>query len=598
MNSLKNFIKNNFKHLIYFYNYLGYRVFIRIGLSIVVGLLDGFGLAMFLPLLQMIDGKAVVENEGLGNLSFFVEGLNALGIELNLISILSVLSFFFIFKGIVMYINDAYETVVRESFMRKIRIKITNDLSNLSYKSFVSADVGRIQNTFTSEVIKISDAYKVYFDVLQQTILILVYTLFAFFVDASFALLISLGGILTNYLFKRIFTITKEISSKLTDTFHRYQGLIIQFVANYKYLRASGSINKVKNIVIGTIRDIEKDYRRIGKLHAVIIAAREPLLIVVVGAVIYLKIHVFGGNLAPILMSLVFFYRALSSSMQLQNFYNHFISLTGSLYNMTTFERDLESNQEKDGTMRIDQFKETIKLDNVSFQYDQKPVLNGLSFSIDKNETIAFIGESGSGKTTLVNLIVGLLMPDSGSISVDGKDMKEINKESFRNRVGYITQEPVIFNDTIFDNITLWDAPTEANYKRFYKILKQSSLDVFISELPNKEKTLLGNNGINISGGQKQRISIARELYKDIDIMILDEATSALDSETEQNIQQHVDMLKGKLTILIVAHRLSTIRNANKIVLLKDGQIVDANTFNNLRETSPLFRKMLDLQQF
>src|SRR5690606_27059476 len=215
-----------------------------------------------------------------------------------------------------------------------------------------------------------------------------------------------------------------------------------------------------------------------------------------------------------------------------------------------------------------------------------------------QNETIAFVGESGSGKTTIINLIISLLTPNKGNILIDGVDSGTIQKESYRRRIGYICQDPVIFNDTIFNNVTMWDSPTEANHIRFKKVMEQTSLTKFIAELSAQENTLLGNNGINISGGQKQRISIARELYKDVDILVLDEATSALDSETEKNIQDQINELQGKLTILIVAHRLSTIRNANKVVMLEQGQIVDINSFEGLQDTSPRFKQMVSLQAF
>ncbi|WP_237708919.1 ATP-binding cassette domain-containing protein [Gillisia marina] len=217
--------------------------------------------------------------------------------------------------------------------------------------------------------------------------------------------------------------------------------------------------------------------------------------------------------------------------------------------------------------------------------------------NIIKNQTIAIVGESGSGKTTLINILSGLMPFSSGELLIDGVNSLNLNKESYQRRIGYITQEPVVFGDTVFNNISFWSEPTLENYKRFEWAIEQASINLFISELPEKENTMLGNNGINLSGGQKQRISIARELFKNVDILVLDEATSSLDSETENAIQKGIERLRGKYTIVIVAHRMSTIKNADRIIVLNNGEIVDEGNFDELVLHSIKFKKMVELQE-
>src|SRR5690606_36896736 len=196
-----------------------------------------------------------------------------------------------------------------------------------------------------------------------------------------------------------------------------------------------------------------------------------------------------------------------------------------------------------------------------------------VSLNIEKNQTVAFVGESGSGKTTLVNLLAGLMHPDSGSVIVDGKNLSEIDVRSYQKHLGYITQEPVIFSDTIFNNVTFWADRNPETEKQYWAALEKASIGDFVRDLPLAEESPVGSNGILVSGGQKQRLSIARELYKEVDILIMDEATSALDSETEKTIQENIDLLKGSYTFLIVAHRLSTVKSADKIVLMRNGHV-------------------------
>lgn len=596
--NVKNGVKRYFENFEYFYSYLKYRVFIRMLMGLIIGVLDSFGLAMFLPLIQMIDGKHMVDGTDLGDFDFLVHALNRLGIELTLTNILILLTTFFILKGITVFFTHVISVGYRESFIRKIRLVLVEDLSNISYKSFVGADVGRIQNTMTGEVDRLSTAYESYFDTLQHVILISVYMGFAIYVDPSFALLIISGGLLTNYLFKKIFTATKRTSDNITDTSHVYQGLIVQFVANFKYLKASGSLNRLRKHIVGAVRRIESDSRKIGKYHGIVIAAREPVLVFVVAVVIFLHSQFFATTVGTIMVSLMFFYRSLSSLMIMQASYNMFLAMSGSLRNMRNFEAMLKSDREANGNQMLDTATGEIELENVSFCYNGKKVMDEASLVIKRNQTIAFVGESGSGKTTLLNLVVSLISPENGRILVNGLDIERLDKESYRERIGYISQESVIFNDTIFNNVTLWDEPVSDNIVRFNQALKQAALFNFVQGLDDREQTLLGNNGINISGGQKQRISIARELYKNIDILVLDEATAALDSETEMSIQKNIELLKGKLTILIVAHRLSTIRNADAIVLMNNGRIEQVNKFDDLCNNSPQFKRMVELQRF
>ena len=238
-----------------------------------------------------------------------------------------------------------------------------------------------------------------------------------------------------------------------------------------------------------------------------------------------------------------------------------------------------------------------FNLEQVSFYYGNQPVLQNISLDIDNKETIAFVGESGSGKTTLVNIISGLLPINSGKFHINQKEISTIDRTSLQQKIGYITQDPVIFNDTLFNNVTFWADKSEINLKKFWDAIQKAALEDFVNNLPDKENTVLGNNGVNLSGGQKQRISIARELNKNVEILILDEATSALDSETEKSIQKNIESFKGKYTILIVAHRISTIKNADRIVVMKNGKISHINNYYKLMEESNYFKKLVELQE-
>ena len=257
----------------------------------------------------------------------------------------------------------------------------------------------------------------------------------------------------------------------------------------------------------------------------------------------------------------------------MQGSWNGYIGLSGSINNMKLFSAELKNNQKLKPQEKFNGFHRNIKISNLSFNYDDRLVLDSINLEINKNECVAFIGESGSGKTTLINIICGLMTYKSGSITIDGQELSQIDKTTYQSKIGYITQEPVIFNDTLFNNITLWDEKNKKNIDRFNNVIDQSVLLDLITQLPNKEDTVLGSNGMNLSGGQRQRISIARELYKNKDILILDEATSSLDLDTEKLIKKTIDFIKKTCTVIIITHRLSTIDNVDKTYRLERGSL-------------------------
>lgn len=566
-------------------------------LSILVGVLDGFGLAMFLPLLQMVAADGSVSAEDMGSLSFLVDGIEALGLSLTLTVVLLTMLIFFSLKGLFIFFEKYKNAIYQKYFIRNIREENITALANYDYKKFVDQDAGRIQNTMSGEVSRVAMGFSHYMRLIQNSVLILVYTTLAFMANPQFALLVIIGVFLTNVLFSSLYKKTKTLSFKLTKRNHVFQGLIIQQVAQFKYLKATGLIRDYAEKLVLIVKKVENTQRKIGVLNAIMMGVREPLLIAVVVAVILLQVNVLGGSLALIILSVLFFYRALKAVMHLQNTWNGFLAVSGSIENLKIFTDDLKSGRETTGTQKFTEFKYCINVKDLSFSYGNSPVLNHVNLEVKKNETLAIVGESGSGKTTLMNLLSGLINPTSGIIEVDGKNLLDFNISSYQKKLGYITQEPVIFSDTIYNNVTFWDTKSPENMDRFRQALAHADMLEFVDSLPEAETTQLGNNGINLSGGQKQRISIARELYKDVEFLFMDEATSALDSETEKNIQESIEKLKGRYTIIVIAHRLSTIKNADNVIVLRNGEIVESGNYEKLTGHSDAFKRMVELQE-
>ncbi|RRQ45896.1 ABC transporter ATP-binding protein [Chryseobacterium sp. SC28] len=594
MKFIKKYIAQNFSNFTFFYTIVRSRLLVVLSLAILTGLLDSLGLTMFLPLLQMSDGSSKVD---LGNLNFINDFLQFFNIQLTVIKSLIILVLVFALKGIIIYKTGIYRVLTQQILTKKIRLNIINEFPTYSYQKFVSTDQGKIQNIFLGEINRLSSTYTNYVSMIQGAILIFIYMLFSFVVDWKFALLVCVGGFLSNLIFDRINKLTKEKSRNISQVNNAFANILIQYVSNFKYMKATGEILRYRKKVEEAIDKVQYENLQISILNNKVSAFREPMLIFIIAAVIGIQVYFFDARISLIMVSLLFFYRALIGIVNIQSSYNNTISNQGAIDNIMDFYKDMIKNREKVGKREYKGFKYDIKIRNLNFSYGNIPVLKNINLDICKNRTTALVGESGSGKTTLVNIIIKLLNPDSGEVLIDGVNLNEYNQFTYQQRIGYISQEPTVFNDTIYNNVTFWATPTEENLQKFQEAVKRASIAEFIESLPLKENSLLGNNGINLSGGQRQRISIARELFKDVEILILDEATSALDSETEKQIQQSIESLHGDTTIIIIAHRLSTIRNADEIFQLHKGEVIAKGNFNELIERSEVFRRMVLLQE-
>ncbi len=254
----------------------------------------------------------------------------------------------------------------------------------------------------------------------------------------------------------------------------------------------------------------------------------------------------------------------------------------------------IENNKyakEKFGNETIPKAHGDFEFQNVTFSYDGKHnVIDNMSFKIRANETVSFVGKSGAGKTTIFNLLNKSYPITQGKILIDGKDINTLDKDSIRNNMSIITQNPYIFNMSIKENLAI--VKPDLTEEEMVKVCKIACLDDFIETLPDKYNTIIGENGIMLSGGQKQRLAIARALLKKTEIILLDEATSALDNDTQSEIQKAINNMKGEYTILIIAHRLSTVIDSDRIILIDNGHVIDSGTHNELLHKNEFYQHL------
>jgi subfamily B ATP-binding cassette protein MsbA len=253
----------------------------------------------------------------------------------------------------------------------------------------------------------------------------------------------------------------------------------------------------------------------------------------------------------------------------------------------------------KNGTRAINGFSHDIKFEDVCFKYskdaDAQNVLDHVSFEIKKGEMVALVGQSGSGKSTTVDLLLRFYDVDSGRITIDGIDIREFDFKQLRRMIGVVSQEVILFNDTVKANIA-YGTHEDIGHERVVTAAKMANAHQFIEEKPERYETLIGDRGVQLSGGQRQRLAIARAMVKNPELLIFDEATSALDNESEKVVQQAIDHALVNRTALVVAHRLSTVRNADRIIVMDRGRAAESGNHEELLEQGGLYKHLYDIQ--
>jgi len=250
--------------------------------------------------------------------------------------------------------------------------------------------------------------------------------------------------------------------------------------------------------------------------------------------------------------------------------------------------------KEKQQTVPFTSFEKMIQINNVSFRYEKGEVLSGINLTVNKGKIVALVGPSGGGKSTLVNLIPRFYDPSSGNITIDGVDLKDLSIKELREKIGFVTQETLLFNDTVRGNISY--GHKDIDEEQLVRVAKAANAHMFIKEFPLGYDTMIGERGLKISGGQRQRIAIARAVYKNPPILIFDEATSQLDTESEKLVQDAINNLMQGRTVIVIAHRLSTIKHSDKIIVIDKGRIVGTGRHEELLSANPLYKRLYEIQ--
>jgi len=562
------------------YSYTGKKIYILILLFLLGGVSECIGISMLLPVLD-VDKAVVDQSQYTKTIYVFLESI---GINITLFSLLTVFLIAFLFKGAFVYLQKAYTLYIGSNLTKDIKFDFCDKYKHMKYSYYTNTGIGYLNNIITTEVNRGLSALNKYIAVIGCLIFILIFISFAVTINYKMTFVVLFMSLLLFTLMRGLSRLSRMFSLLISETNSHVQSLLIQTIYNFKYLKATDSFSHIFKRLFETINK-NYIYRLKNDMLAIIPSSIiEPVSVFFISVLVLYYVNFQGKQIAEVFVLVIFFYKAFNYVFRFQSDWQKFNASLGGLEVIKKAGRDLDKNRERSGTRIVTNINSGVELKDVNYSYDSRQVLFNINMNIPKNKSIGIVGESGAGKTTMFDIVTGLLKPQSGKISIDGIDYSELELSSLRNIIGYVTQEPVIFNDTIANNMSFWECDSQQDIcrKRIENAAILANCDKFINETENGYDTVIGDKGIKLSVGQRQRIAIARELFKEPEIMILDEATSALDTESEMLIQQSINSLKGDRTIVVIAHRLSTVRNCDCIYVLKAGRIVEEGSFDEL----------------
>ncbi len=483
----------------------------------------------------------------------------------------------------------------REGF-KKLQIHLGKEILKIENKCLDTSSSGVFIQRLTSDTSKIADVFNVLF--IHLTNIIADIGIFsAVFIINKPAFIYMLVMVILLYIVENKRVVTRNENDKaFRKKNERVAGFIGELVRGARDIKMLNAENSFTRELTEKITELNNDRYRMGKTDRNYALVRGFMMDFFDTGMIFLLVYLILTNNLDIATALVI-HNYMSRvtpiinyvSMLMENLKDFNLSATR-VFNIITSD---EFKKEEFGNETISNVKGDFEFKNVNFSYNEKDkVLDNLSFKVNANETVAFVGKSGSGKTTIFNLLCKMYEVENGLITIDGTDIKKLTKDTIRGNITIISQSPYIFNMTIRDNLRL--VKEDLTDEEMIEACRLACLDEFINSLTDGYDTIVGEGGINLSGGQRQRLAIARALVQKTEIILFDEATSALDNETQEKIQRAIENLQKNYTILIIAHRLSTVINSDRILFLDEGKIIAEGTHQELLKTCKEYKHLYE----
>ena len=589
-----------------------YFAVLNILFNILYAIFSALAFVSFIPMLDVLfkQTKKVYEApiySGIGNIreyaenyfNYYISKQLETDISTTLIIVVSIVIFFFLMKNVFNYLALFNITFVKNGLLKKLRENLYSKVLVMPIPYFINKKKGDLMSRITADILEIQTSYLSILELMVREPLTILFTLIVMFTISPeltlfVILFIPISGFIISIIGKRLRKDSKEVQQQQSN----FLSIIDETISGQKVIKSflsesffSRKFDKINHLLYKYSNKVINRKNLAGPFS-------EFMGILVIGVLLW-----FGGRMVLVSESIsgttfiVFMGLAYNILTPAKNLSKSFYSIKkGNAAAERVFEiieYDKYTNDEG-RNIEIEEFKDKISFQDLEFSYGESKILDGITFTIKKGESVALVGSSGSGKSTIANLLNGFFSADSGSLLIDGINISDIKRESLYKNISIVTQESILFNDNIFNNIKIGNLDSEK--EDIISAAKEANAHEFIEEQINGYETVIGDYGNKLSGGQKQRLTIARAMLKSPSILILDEATSSLDSKSEKKIQAAINKLMQGKTSLIIAHKFSTIKKCDKIILIDKGRIVAQGTHEELINSNSSYKNMNELQ--
>lgn len=535
------------------------------------GLFEGFSLATLMPLINFFI-ESSFESTSNPPVQLLNKILSFLSLEPSVGTLLLFLIIALTFKGMLFGAALIYAGVASAKIGMLLRKELVTSLLQANWPYFTSLPMGQVANYLSMEAARGAAIFKSLTVALSGLLQILVYVILALYISWQTAIAGMIAGCALVVFMFPLILMARRAGKYRVEMMKSLGGKIVNVIQSIKSLKAMGVESSILPQIYWYIQGIKEANKKEAVSQSILAALREPVTIGISACIVYFLWKYFTINIASMGVLGLIFLRLVNQGNIVIESAQQIALYESALNSVQNFTEISLSNTEKNwGNAVISEDAVDIEFQNVSFSYGKHKIFQNVSFSIPEGKWVSIVGISGVGKTTLIDLITGLLVPDDGNILVSKQNLRDLDLKQWRNRIGYVPQDIILFNDTVRENIVLGDKNRSSEKVR--KELERVSAWSFVKELPNEMDTNIGEMGGQISGGQRQRIAIARALIRSPAILILDEATASLDPQTENAICDLLKSIKGQCTIIAVSHQNALVEPADIVYEVKNQNI-------------------------
>lgn len=604
---------NSLKKLLPFIIVYKKNVVLNIVFNVFYALFSTLLMVSMIPTLNVLFGENEKVTEkpiygGIGELKPFLENyLNYYvtslteknGFNAALLFVITIIIITALLKNVFNYFASVEVTKLRNSVLKDLRLKLYDKIVQLPVSYYSETRKGDVMTKMLGDVNEVQYSFFLILELLVREPLTIIFSVITMFViSAKLTLFVFVFIPVAGLLISRIGKSLKGKSTRAQEENGVYISILEETLSGMKVVKGYNAEKSFKEKFNQSISRLFKLNNSIGNKNNLASPMSEFLGIITIATLLWYGAHMVivekSLTSTTFIAYIALAYTILTPAKAISKAsYGVKAGLAAADRIFNLLEQEITITDEPNA-LEKQTFEEAITFKNVSFKYEQENVLTHFSLTIPKGKTVALVGQSGSGKSTIANLLTRFYDTNEGAILLDGVSIKQWKMQSLRNLIGLVTQDSILFNDSIKNNILL--GKPEATDEEIYEALKIANAYDFVMQLPKGINTTIGDSGNKLSGGQKQRISIARAVLKNPPIMILDEATSALDTESERLVQEALENMMKNRTSIVIAHRLSTIQNADAIIVMHKGSIIEQGTHQELLEKNGTYAKLVSMQ--